>query len=207
MSEFLPARRHSTGTGLLRPVLVAGAFFGICFALISVISDRARLQRELAEHNTALEQAKATILEMQVGDGSRRTVAQAGPRRFYAERRARWLQKRAHEGVRAGSPVKGASVAHPVASSESALLAKLRRDAVVITSPTCRASWMAEIMRAMDNPGPHMPPKPFAGGDLEAPGVMEAALAARAPERELIFLSVGDTRDHRREFKDPVNAS
>jgi len=32
---------------------------------------------------------------------------------------------------------------------------------------------------------------------------MEAALAARAPDKELIFLSVGDTRDHRREFKDP----
>ena len=33
---------------------------------------------------------------------------------------------------------------------------------------------------------------------------MEAALAARAPAKELIFLSVGDTRDHRRMGKDPA---
>ena len=45
----------------------------------------------------------------------------------------------------------------------------------------------------------------FAGGDLEKPGVLEAALAARASKsRELIFLSVGDTRDHRRQYKDPA---
>lgn len=44
----------------------------------------------------------------------------------------------------------------------------------------------------------------FAGGDLERPGVLEAALAARAPAKELIFLSVGDTRDHRRQYKDPA---
>ena len=46
-------------------------------------------------------------------------------------------------------------------------------------------------------------PVPFTGGDLEQPGVFEAALAARAPAKEVIFLSVGDTRDHRRQYKDP----
>ena len=45
--------------------------------------------------------------------------------------------------------------------------------------------------------------RPFRGGDFETPGVFEAALAARAPDKELIFLSVGDTRDHRRAQKDP----
>lgn len=39
--------------------------------------------------------------------------------------------------------------------------------------------------------GAHPVPTPFAGGDLEAPGVLEAALAARAPAKELVFLSVG----------------
>ena len=44
----------------------------------------------------------------------------------------------------------------------------------------------------------------FAGGDLESSGIFERALAARASaSRELIFLSVGDTRDHRRQYKDP----
>ena len=50
----------------------------------------------------------------------------------------------------------------------------------------------------------HTPPSSFVGGDLEQPGVFEAALAARAPSKELIFLSVGDTRDHRRQYKDPA---
>ena len=38
----------------------------------------------------------------------------------------------------------------------------------------------------------------FAGGDLEQPGVLEQFLHARAPSRDLVFLSVADTRDHRR---------
>ena len=44
----------------------------------------------------------------------------------------------------------------------------------------------------------------FGGGDLEDSGVFESALAARAPQRELIFLCMADTRDHRRQFKDPA---
>ena len=48
--------------------------------------------------------------------------------------------------------------------------------------------------------------EPFAGGDIEHHPTFAAALAARAPERELVFLSVGDTRDHRRQYKDPVSA-
>ena len=45
----------------------------------------------------------------------------------------------------------------------------------------------------------------FAGGDLEQAGVLEQALAVRSSTaRELIFLSVGDTRDHRRQHKDPA---
>ena len=43
-------------------------------------------------------------------------------------------------------------------------------------------------------------------GDAEparSPRGRSTALATRAPDKELIFLSVGDTRDHRREIKDP----
>ena len=65
--------------------------------------------------------------------------------------------------------------------------------------PACAA-------RSYGEPSRHAMPAPFAGGDLEEPGVMEAALNARAPSKELVFLSVGDTRDHRREIKDPVRA-
>ena len=58
--------------------------------------------------------------------------------------------------------------------------------------------------RSYGEPSRHAMPAPFAGGDLEEPGVMEAALKARAPSKELVFLSVGDTRDHRRMNKDPA---
>jgi len=48
-------------------------------------------------------------------------------------------------------------------------------------------------------------PRAFPGGDLEQPGVFESLLSARASaSKELIFLSVGDTRDHRRQYKDPA---
>ena len=57
---------------------------------------------------------------------------------------------------------------------------------------------------SVEDPSRHAQPQPFIGGDLEHPGVIEAALAARAPSKELIFLSVGDTRDHRRQYKDPA---
>ena len=42
--------------------------------------------------------------------------------------------------------------------------------------------------------------------DIEAPGALEKALAARAraSDKELIVMAVGDTRDHRRMHKDPA---
>lgn len=49
--------------------------------------------------------------------------------------------------------------------------------------------------------------RPFRGGNFEDPGVFEEALRLRAPDKELIFLSVGDTRDHRRAQKDPKLSS
>ena len=50
-----------------------------------------------------------------------------------------------------------------------------------------------------------MLPTTFAGGNLETVGVLDAFLHARAsPNREIVFLSVGDTRDHRRQYKDPA---
>ena len=81
--------------------------------------------------------------------------------------------------------------------------------AAAFTNPQCREEWLARRRRdaaPSAPPSAHPEPLPFAGGNLEAPGVLEAALEARAPAKELIFLSVGDTRDHRREIKDPVRA-
>ena len=48
-------------------------------------------------------------------------------------------------------------------------------------------------------------PRAFLGGDLEHPGIFESFLLSRGSvTKELIFLSVGDTRDHRRQYKDPA---
>ena len=47
--------------------------------------------------------------------------------------------------------------------------------------------------------------KPFPGGDLEQHGTLQGFLDHRAsPSRTLVFLSVADTRDHRRQYKDPA---
>ena len=48
--------------------------------------------------------------------------------------------------------------------------------------------------------------KDFYGGNLEHPGVLDNFLQKRADpiSRNLVFLSVGDTRDHRRQYKDPA---
>ena len=47
---------------------------------------------------------------------------------------------------------------------------------------------------------------PFPGGNLEHANVLHDFLLARSnPQtKELVFLSVGDTRDHRRQYKDPA---
>ena len=76
--------------------------------------------------------------------------------------------------------------------------------ALCATSVTRSMSLPACAARSYGEPSRHAMPAPFLGGDLEEPGVMEAALKARAPNKELIFLSVGDTRDHRRQYKDPA---
>jgi len=64
----------------------------------------------------------------------------------------------------------------------------------------CQPAWPVNAPVEFAGGNPH----PFAGADLEHPGALEAAFAARAPAGELIFLSVGDTRDHRRQHKDPA---
>lgn len=70
------------------------------------------------------------------------------------------------------------------------------------TPPPALAAKCAAALQAAD-PSP-TGSRPIPGGDLESPGVLEASFAARSVGGELIFLSVGDTRDHRRAAKDPA---
>jgi hypothetical protein len=168
-------------------------FFG--YMGMSVLTDRSRLQQELVDRMAALESAQATIQELQ----SHTTGTSTLSRQFYAERRTRHRQEHHATGTDEGQE---ATVAPAVVMSDHDK--HILRAAAVINSPTCKANWLAEQRAAVSlPPSPYGTPLPYAGGDLEMPGVMEAALAARAPDRELIFLSVGDTRDHRRQYKDP----
>ena len=107
----------------------------------------------------------------------------------------------------ADEPLGAAAAAPPLAAAANATeVASLLAAAGAITRPACRAAWLREQADEAAH-GRHRggaAPQPYGGGDLEAPGVLDAALRARAPAGELIFLSVGDTRDHRREIKDPA---
>ena len=162
----------------------------IGYTAVSVITDRSRLQKALNEQAAALEAAQQTIRELQ-----------SQPKISDYERLPRRIRRR-KKLLEADDDDDG--LAPPPPPAVSSADAELLRAASVITSPTCRASWIAEQRAAASGPAsPHTAPKPYAGGDLELPGVLEAALAARAPDHELIFLSVGDTRDHRRQYKDP----
>ena len=62
----------------MRPLYVSGVVVGLSLALVSTINDRARLQHELQVHSSALEEARATILELQV-DGNCRSSTGAQP--------------------------------------------------------------------------------------------------------------------------------
>lgn len=68
-------------------------------------------------------------------------------------------------------------------------------------SAHCASEWRSEWGRRAPPGG--QSPRWHLGGDLESPGVFESFFESRAPDQELVFLSVGDTRDHRREHKDP----
>ena len=176
------------------------AIIFFAFSGISMMTERSKLRDELTAKTTALEEAQAAIQQLQLQQ--LRPDSKASPsRRFFVERRTKAATGAAALAAAAKAPAAAAAaaVAAPTVSSADEALS---RAAAVITSPTCRARWLNEA-HAAAAASSSSPPLPFAGGDLEAPGVLEAAMAARAPDKELIFLSVGDTRDHRRQYKDP----
>ena len=185
----------------------SAAIIFLSISAINVITDRSRLKQQLAEQSAALVEAQEAIQLLQVKQLAPGHKAPSPSSQFFAERRAQ--QKKGSLAAAVAATMRGAAAAGLGTASVSSSAAaednaELRRSAAVITNPTCRARWLEERRAAAALPEtPHVAPLPFAGGDLEAPGVFEAALAARAPGKELIFLSVGDTRDHRRQYKDP----
>ena len=188
-----------TAKARVKACCASAAIIFLSISGVNLITDRSRLQQQLAEQAQALAEAQDAIQQLQV---QQLRPGQSSPtRQFFAQRRAQ--QSGSSSTARAATAATVATAidsAPAVSSAEAALL----RSATVITSPTCRASWLKEQRAAAALPAsPHTRPLPFAGGDLEAPGVLEAALAARAPDKDIIFLSVGDTRDHRRQYKDP----
>ena len=159
---------------------------------IGLITDRSRTQRELVETSTLLHEAQETIQRLQ--------VSALNPNAILPE-----FSKAAQKAAAAAATAASISSAIVTAKSPKPVDDPLSEAAKVITSRNCRRQWLsqARAAAAAATSGASSIPLPFAGGDLEVPGVFEAALKARAPDKELIFLSVGDTRDHRRQYKDP----
>ena len=153
--------------------------------IVSAIADNSKLQHQLQLQSVELSEAKAEINQL------RYRAMQPG---MLTEDDAPRMAQRGHR-----PPLVGTA---PLPDAVTAA-------AAAFTNPQCREEWLARRRRDAAPsalPSAHPEPLPFAGGSLSVPGVLEAALEARAPAKELIFLSVGDTRDHRREIKDPVRA-
>jgi hypothetical protein len=154
------------------------------YTAVGVITDRSRLQQQLTEQAAALEAAQSAIHELQAAKSNMLEDRQM-PRRFFAERRfGKRVRRQHHEDppdVEDGLLPPPPPTAQPPAADAATI-----RAAAVITDQKCRASWLDERQRAAAEkpPSPHALPFPFAGGDLEAPSVLEAALAARAPDKE-----------------------
>ena len=153
--------------------------------IVSAASDNRKLQHQLQLQSVELSEAKAEINQL------RYRAMQPG---MLTEDDSPRVAQRGHR-----PPLVGTA---PLPDAITAA-------AAAFTNPQCREEWLARRRRDAAPsalPSAHPEPLPFAGGNLVVPGVLEAALEARAPAKELIFLSVGDTRDHRREIKDPVRA-
>ena len=151
--------------------------------IVSAIADNSKLQHQLQLQSVELSEAKAEINQL----------------RYRAMQPGMLTEDDAPRVAQHRPPLVGTA---PLPDAITAA-------AAAFTNPQCREEWLARRRRDAAPsalPSAHPEPLPFAGGSLSVPGVLEAALEARAPAKELIFLSVGDTRDHRREIKDPVHA-
>ena len=184
---LLPAEKRCVG--MARTVSATLVVVVMCYTaippIVSAMADNSKLQHQLQLQSVELAEARAEINQL------RYRAMQPG---MLTEDDA---PREAQQGHR--PPLVGTA---PLPDAITAA-------AAAFTNPQCREEWLARRRRDAAPsalPSAHPEPLPFAGGNLEAPGVLEAALEARAPAKELIFLSVGDTRDHRREIKDPVRA-
>ena len=207
---------------IVRMVAAGVGLVLLSYVGITAISDNTRMHHQLQTQQVELEtiNSKMASLQSQIaedGDNSAPT-----PDAFYRQRgnqqrrksrqawqalkrltRAAELEQQdtkltAQEAVPPTPAIEASAVA-----AVSPAVAALQKAALVIPEGRCREAWLrqATVSSAQSS---RSVPLPYAGGNLEHPGVMEAMLAARAPDKELIFLSVGDTRDHRRAQKDPV---
>ena len=184
--------------------------------IVSAMADNSKLQHQLQRQSVELSEARSELNQLRY-----RAMQPGGMELSEAKAELNQLRYRhMHPGMLAEdeAPRVGEfyrqrrAVAYDNRSAAPAVATAPLPDtitaaAAAFASPQCRDKWLARRRREAGGPPPaHPEPLPFAGGNLAEPGVLEAALQARAPAKELIFLSVGDTRDHRREIKDPVPA-
>ena len=176
--------------GMTRTVSTVVVLCFLCYSavprIVGAMADTSRLRQQLAAQSVELSEARTQIeqLKYRAKQNVLSVEEPSLPRDLLVQRRNPTMP-----ALNMSAALAALSPAVRVATAS------------VITNPTCRDAWLEQARRSP--PGADTP-LPFAGGNLEQPGVLEAALQARAPAKELIFLSVGDTRDHRREIKDPA---
>ncbi|KAL1527736.1 hypothetical protein AB1Y20_009121 [Prymnesium parvum] len=190
---------------VVKLVAVGALLTLLSFMVVSAISDKSFLHQRAERQQQELEEARARIAVLERQLAGERTDSSAA---FYSSRASPGLFKRRGEHRHLATQLEVLRK-HDEAPLEQRLdapppeVSRLEAAAAQIRSGACREAWLARV-RAEGGRRAHGVPLPFAGGDLEEPGVLEAMLAARAPDKELIFLSVGDTKDHRRATKDPA---
>lgn len=200
----------------LKAVALSLGLVMLSYVLVSAISERSHLlarvehhTRELAAANAriaALESTVAGTLQPSSDDfySSRKWTQRA---KRQAERASKQLQVLRHlEGLASRTPLSSPPTITGLPSPVEAVsprVSVLQAAAARIPPGRCRDSWLSRALSDVSN-RPRGVPLPYEGGNLEDPGVMEAMLEARAVGKELIFLAVGDTKDHRRATKDPA---
>ena len=193
--------------GMTRTVSTVVVLCFLCYSavprIVGAMADTSRLRQQLAAQSVELNEARAQIQQLKYRARMQNVLSVEDPSlpgAFPVQRRnptmAALNMSAALAALNPATRASAVAVTAPSAPDAATLAA-----ASVITNPMCRDAWLEQARRSA--PGADTP-LPFAGGNLEQPGVLEAALQARAPAKELIFLSVGDTRDHRREIKDPA---
>lgn len=200
-------------SSLVITLIVASLF--VVPSLVSSSSDKQRLERQVGVLHEELQAALGEISDLRGALANPKLPGGSTPStnaiieasdKFFRDRRMTFRRSAAFQTNSprpAGGPMAISAKPTSVPRNLSATVWTQIADATMQT-PKCFALWRDRVSNAAGGAERQGAAMPILGGDLEEPGVLEKAFASRGPAGELVFLSVGDTRDHRRADKDPA---